>query len=167
MRQAAYSFRRVLPSVVCPTGCDPETWAIRRPSPTMAIELHDNFCFQLVNFDTFWWKQTHTLHHVPLAEASERLLFSHGSISPSRPEFPCIEVSRSHWDTPHSAALLWTNVRVTQRLLPDETYNSHVIDFQAPGGIRTYNPASQQMQTHVLDHAVTRFGAVYLLHHSI
>ena len=55
----------------------------------------------------------------------------------------------------------------TQRPLPDNTQHSQEADIRALGGIRTRNPASEQLHTHALDRAASVIGALHLIYSRI
>jgi hypothetical protein len=56
---------------------------------------------------------------------------------------PTVEASRSHSDTPYSAALIWTRDQPVAETSTDNTQYSQETDIHIPGGIRTRNPSKQ------------------------
>ena len=53
------------------------------------------------------------------------------------------DASRSHWDTPQWAGLLWTSDQPDAGPLPNNTQHSQETDIHVPGGIRTRNPSKR------------------------
>jgi hypothetical protein len=74
-----------------------------------------------------------------------------------------IEASRSHSDTPHSVALLWTSDQPDRLRDTPIWQHSNETDFHAPpppGGFEPTIPASKRPQTHALGPAITGIGEV-------
>ena len=67
-----------------------------------------------------------------------------------------IEDSWSHSDTPHSVGLFWTSDQPDAGPLPDDTKISQERNIHAPAGFEPTIPASELLQTHVLDRAATK-----------
>jgi len=71
-----------------------------------------------------------------------------------------LETSQSHSYTPHSVELLWSNVRPVVRYLNVATHNTPEGQPSLPlAEFEPASPASNRLQPHDLDGAVTDVGA--------
>jgi len=101
--------------------------------------LHDKSVPTRTCFTTLAPEHFNVCH--PLFLYDSAALGSHG--------FLISEVSRSHSDTPHSVAILWTSP--SQRLLSDNTQNSQEAVIIASGSFKPTMLSSERKQTHRLD----------------
>jgi len=78
-----------------------------------------------------------------------------------------IEASRSHWNTPHSVGLLWTNCQPEAKTSTwQTTHITHKRQTSMPqAGLKPAIPTSERPQTHASDHAATGIGFFIVQYH--